>query len=91
MKLPVIDMTGTAWMAGGLCAETDPESFFPEKGMPTSAAKRTCMACEVRRECLEYALGRMHGNDVGQFGVWGGLSPEGRRRLLGNDRKAAAA
>ena len=39
-----------------LCAETDPEAFFPEKGGSTREAKKVCMACEVRVECLDYAL-----------------------------------
>ena len=31
-----------------LCAETDPEAFFPEKGGSTREAKRVCLSCEVR-------------------------------------------
>ncbi|MEU1168592.1 WhiB family transcriptional regulator, partial [Streptomyces sp. NPDC005921] len=30
-----------------LCAQTDPESFFPEKGGSTREAKKVCLACEV--------------------------------------------
>lgn len=67
---------GTSWKAYGLCAQTDPEVFFPEKGGSTRDAKQTCMACEVKVQCLEYALS----NDE-RFGVWGGLSERERRRL----------
>ena len=44
------------WQDQALCAQTDPEAFFPEKGGSTREAKRICQACAVRDECLEYAL-----------------------------------
>jgi len=65
-----------AWRLDALCAETDPEAFFPEKGGSTREAKRVCSGCEVRSECLEYALA----NDE-RFGIWGGLSERERRRV----------
>jgi WhiB family redox-sensing transcriptional regulator len=65
-----------SWRLDGLCAETDPEAFFPEKGGSTRDAKRVCAGCPVRSECLEYALG----NDE-RFGIWGGLSERERRRV----------
>ncbi|MCB4207968.1 WhiB family transcriptional regulator [Arthrobacter sp. UM1] len=65
-----------AWQAEALCAQTDPEAFFPEKGGSTRDAKRVCAACAVRDECLEYALE----NDE-RFGIWGGLSERERRRV----------
>jgi WhiB family redox-sensing transcriptional regulator len=64
------------WHESALCAETDPEAFFPEKGGSTREAKKICTGCEVRAECLEYALA----NDE-RFGIWGGLSERERRRL----------
>lgn len=64
------------WQERALCAQTDPESFFPEKGGSTREAKKICTGCEVRSECLEYALA----NDE-RFGIWGGLSERERRRL----------
>ena len=65
-----------AWQADALCAQTDPEAFFPEKGGSTRDAKKICTTCEVRSECLEYALQ----NDE-RFGIWGGLSERERRKL----------
>jgi WhiB family redox-sensing transcriptional regulator len=64
------------WQERALCAQTDPEAFFPEKGGSTREAKRICSGCDVRAECLEYALA----NDE-RFGIWGGLSERERRRL----------
>ena len=63
------------WRDLALCAETDPEAFFPEKGGSTRAAKRVCFACEVRAACLDDALARGE-----RHGVWGGLSYKQRRR-----------
>ena len=44
------------WWFEGLCAQTDPELFFPEKGGSVREAKRVCAACPVRAQCLEHAL-----------------------------------
>lgn len=64
------------WQEQALCAQTDPEAFFPEKGGSTREAKRICRACVVRDECLEYALEHDE-----RFGIWGGLSERERRRV----------
>jgi WhiB family redox-sensing transcriptional regulator len=71
------------WRDRGRCAETDPEAFFPEKGESTRRAKLVCRGCEVRAECLAYAL-----RTEQRFGVWGGTSDR-ERRLLGYGQEAA--
>ncbi|SEC01132.1 transcription factor WhiB [Paramicrobacterium humi] len=76
VRQDVDDDNPLAWQADALCAQTDPEAFFPEKGGSTRDAKRICGSCEVRAECLDYALM----NDE-RFGIWGGLSERERRRL----------
>ncbi len=78
--------TDDEWRQEALCAETDPEAFFPEKGGSTREAKRVCSVCSVRAECLESALE----NDV-RFGFWGGLSERERRRLRLLRRDAISA
>ena len=70
------DEGGLSWQERSLCAQTDPEAFFPEKGGSTREAKKVCVGCDVRSECLEYALA----NDE-RFGIWGGLSERERRKL----------
>ena len=70
------DEAALSWQERALCAQTDPEAFFPEKGGSTREAKRVCVACDVKAECLEYALA----NDE-RFGIWGGLSERERRKL----------
>lgn len=67
------------WQAKALCAQTDPEAFFPEKGGSTREAKKVCLSCEVRDKCLHYALD----NDE-RFGIWGGLSERERRKYKKN-------
>ena len=70
------DSEDAGWQERGLCAQTDPEAFFPEKGGSTREAKKVCLTCDVRQDCLEYALA----NDE-RFGIWGGLSERERRKL----------
>ena len=70
------DVDELGWQDQALCAQTDPEAFFPEKGGSTREAKRVCRSCEVRAECLEYALEHDE-----RFGIWGGMSERERRRL----------
>jgi WhiB family redox-sensing transcriptional regulator len=70
------DTNPLAWQADAVCAQTDPEAFFPEKGGSTRDAKRICAGCDVKQQCLEYALA----NDE-RFGIWGGLSERERRKL----------
>lgn len=74
----VADLLGNApdWQERSLCSQTDPEAFYPEKGGSTADAKRICSRCEVKSECLEYAL--THDE---RFGIWGGLSERERRKL----------
>jgi len=71
------------WTRKALCAEVDPEIFFPEKGERTAHVKQICKACIVRVECLEYSL---QNNE--RFGVWGGLTEHDRRRVRAK-RKAS--
>ncbi|MBM0201933.1 WhiB family transcriptional regulator [Micromonospora sp. STR1s_5] len=64
------------WSEAGLCAQTDPEAFYPEGGRSATQAKRICRSCEVRPQCLTYALvtGEAHG-------VWGGTSANERNGM----------
>jgi WhiB family redox-sensing transcriptional regulator len=65
-----------AWLDQALCAETDPEAFYPEKGGSTREAKKVCKSCDVRAECLAYALEHDE-----RYGIWGGMSERERRKL----------
>lgn len=72
---PLVD-EGPEWKQRALCMEVDPELFYPEKGSSTKSAKAMCQLCDVREDCLAYALEKQE-----RFGVWGGLSDRERRRL----------
>ncbi len=71
-----LDSNPLAWQRDAVCSQTDPEAFFPEKGGSTRDAKKICSGCDVKQQCLEYALK----NDE-RFGIWGGLSERERRKL----------
>jgi WhiB family redox-sensing transcriptional regulator len=72
---PIADL---GWQHKALCAQVDPDLHFPDKGESAAPAKRVCRSCEVRAECLEYALSH---EDMARRGVWGGMSERERRRL----------
>jgi WhiB family redox-sensing transcriptional regulator len=63
-------------MSQGLCAQTDPDAFYPEDGAPATSAKAVCRRCPVQTQCLDYAL--THDE---RHGVWGGTSAAERTRL----------
>lgn len=71
----MIQIETLPWASQAKCLQADPETFFPEKGGSTREAKRICALCEVREECLEFAL-----DNEERFGIWGGLSERERRR-----------
>lgn len=78
MSSPVSDrLAPTVIFPQALCAEVDPELFFPEKGHSTKPAKMICNKCVEIEACLEDAL--LH---IERFGVRGGLSERERRVLV---------
>lgn len=78
IEATTVDLLGDApdWQERALCSQTDPEAFFPEKGASSVEAKRICGRCDVKDECLDYALGHDE-----RFGIWGGMSERERRKL----------
>ena len=58
-----------------LCAETDPELFFPGDGIIPGKAKAVCRSCDHIQECLIWAL--HHQVD----GVWGATTPRDRQHI----------
>jgi WhiB family redox-sensing transcriptional regulator len=64
------------WQESGLCRQVDADVWFPADGASANPAKRICMACEVRQNCLDEALANNE-----RFGVWGGASERERRRM----------
>lgn len=69
------------WRESAACRNENPELFFPiGDGVAAheqiARAKAVCARCPVREQCLAFAV--TTGQD---FGVWGGLSSDERRRL----------
>ena len=65
------------WVDKALCAEVCADEWFPEpEATSTSTARAICARCEVRLDCLNYAL-----DNNEPYGVWGGFGPAERRRL----------
>ena len=64
------------WQDYANCRGADADLFFPERGASTRRAKSICGACDVRTDCLEYAI--VNGE---KFGIWGGMSERERRRV----------
>lgn len=65
-----------AWQDYANCRGADTDLFFPERGASTRQAKAICAACEVRWECLDFAIEQGE-----KFGIWGGLSERERRKI----------
>jgi WhiB family redox-sensing transcriptional regulator len=79
-----------SWTARAACRRADPELFFPigSSGPAAlkqiAAAKEICARCPVREQCLRFALGT--GQD---YGIWGGLTADERRRMRRREPAAA--
>ncbi|MDP3983918.1 MAG: WhiB family transcriptional regulator [Acidimicrobiia bacterium] len=65
-----------AWQDYANCRGADADLFFPERGASTRKAKAICNACDVKDQCLDYAI--VNGE---KFGIWGAMSERERRRV----------
>ena len=71
-------ITPGQWRSAAACRSADPEMFFPisDSGPAreqTVKAQAMCATCQVRRECLAFAL------RTGQiYGIWGGTTEHER-------------
>jgi WhiB family redox-sensing transcriptional regulator len=68
------------WRAASACLTADPDLFFPiaagtAVAKQVSRALRICGGCQVRQQCLDFAL-RSGEKD----GIWGGTTPDERVR-----------
>jgi WhiB family redox-sensing transcriptional regulator len=80
------------WAGQALCAQADPDAWFPAKGEHSLAktAIRICRACPVRAQCLDYALSGADTWAGIATGIWAGTTPQQRNKLR-QQRKAVAA
>jgi WhiB family transcriptional regulator, redox-sensing transcriptional regulator len=76
------------WRHRSACLDEDPELFFPIGNtgpaiLQIEEAKQVCRRCDVREQCLAWAL------EAGQdHGVWGGMSEDERRALKRRNARA---
>lgn len=74
--------------ADALCAQVDPELFFPHPGdrAGANAAKQICGGCDIRQRCLDVALTNRE-----EHGIFGGHTARERANLLRDQNRSAAA
>lgn len=77
--------TDSDWIQHAHCRneQIDPKLFFPERYEKHPGAAVLCGPCEVKAECLNYALE----NNL-WVGIWGGKSGRQRRDLQRARRRA---
>lgn len=69
-------MWDTEWGQAAACRNSEPDALFV-RGADQHRAKKVCLGCPVRTECLAEALD----NQI-EWGVWGGMTERERRALL---------
>jgi WhiB family redox-sensing transcriptional regulator len=69
------------WMDYALCAQVDPELFFPDPGETgtTAAAKAVCGRCVAKAPCALFFAAFTSPDD--HYGIAGGVAAPGRRRV----------
>lgn len=71
------DLPTQRWMARAACAGHDTQVWFSEDpGGVYRQARAVCADCPVRAACLDWALATKV-----DYGLWGGLNPDERRRI----------
>lgn len=73
------------WRSAAACREVEVEVFFAIDEASQREAVAICETCPVRSECLEHAVVNRE-----QYGVWGGLREQDRKRLVRARRRDAA-
>lgn len=93
-----IETSDWEWRKNASCIGVDPEVFFPKAptvgtlerhyndDIPVVLVRRAqefCSRCEVRAECLDYAMAH-----AVEDGIWAGTTPKDRRRLRKQRRQS---
>ena len=66
------EVTDRRWVAHAACRGMDPAIFFPERGASSGEARKACLICTVRTDCLNYGKSE-------RFGIWGGAGYKKRK------------
>jgi hypothetical protein len=76
-------MSSEDWMIGAMCYGKPTRWWFPQHRDKADdvynfkVAKKICSTCPVKKQCLEY------GQKTNSFGVWGGVTLQGRFNRYG--------
>jgi WhiB family redox-sensing transcriptional regulator len=73
---------GDTWTERASCRGMDLGAFFARSLPDARDAIRICERCDVRQQCLDYAVD----NDM-DLGVWGGLTERQRRAYARRTRR----
>ena len=79
-----ISMRSVSWAAEAACKGGKGSLFYAESENDERKAKAICSLCSVRVQCLEFAIASREPD-----GIWGGLNPRQRRRLV-RERQVAS-
>jgi WhiB family transcriptional regulator, redox-sensing transcriptional regulator len=82
---PTPDDLAADWRADAACREIDIDLFFAVDEQSQRDAIAVCETCPVRASCLEHAITARE-----QYGVWGGVREQDRKRLVRSRRRDAA-
>jgi WhiB family redox-sensing transcriptional regulator len=79
------------WRSLGACASAQSDLFFPLSSASVcapqiAAAKAICARCQVRRQCLSFALQTRQ-----QHGIWGGFTEDERSKEMRRGAEGLAA
>lgn len=82
----------------GLCSASASDDWFPVEPVTPHGrkeyedqAKSACSGCEVRADCLILALRYESRKGITSHGIWGGMAPWQRERMLRSHRRRRAA
>jgi WhiB family transcriptional regulator, redox-sensing transcriptional regulator len=70
------------WEERGACRGGDVELFFSVEEEEQKQALEFCARCEVRAECLEFAIENRE-----MYGIWGGMLESDRRAFIRDLRR----
>jgi WhiB family redox-sensing transcriptional regulator len=77
-------LEGLEWKAAGACHDADTDLFFDDDDASRKAAHKLCCRCTIQTECLLYAITEPH---IQHWGIWGGLSPRERSKIIKRRRE----
>jgi hypothetical protein len=63
----MLNNTYTGWTDDAICAQTDPDKWFPSHFQLELEPMRICHTCPVMRQCARHAL-----ETQPEHGIWGG-------------------